>query len=246
MRLAFFSDVHGNAEALEAILTEASDMNIDQYICLGDMVGYGADPNVCVERIRSLHDIYCVLGNHDNAAVCSESVYNMTKAATLAIFQTRKMLSGENIYFIQKLPPIMRMHDMIFAHGTPYNPLEWHYTFHRNNVAKSFQCTGEKYIFVGHTHIPRLITRKNMFAIGFETPYADSIYYVGGSKRFLINCGSVGQPRDGDPRASYVIFDSENGTIMFRRVAYDYKNAARKIREAGFPDSLAARLSKGL
>jgi len=245
MRLAIFSDVHGNHEALEAILTDAGLQGVDRYICLGDMVGYGASPNECVERVRALKEISYVLGNHDEAALATGPC-NMRRVATHAILWTRDTLTDENTRFLAAAPPTLFIENAVFAHGTPYRPLDWHYVHTREFAARSFSIIPGRLGFVGHTHVPCIVTRRNLFFIRFEEPEVGREIHIDDGKSRLVGCGSVGQPRDGDPRASYVLYDSQRATLIFRRIAYNAEIAAAKILAAGLPEALAHRLGKGI
>ncbi|MDM8551430.1 metallophosphoesterase family protein [Desulfobacterales bacterium HSG2] len=244
--MAIFSDIHGNQEALEAFIAHSSELDVDQYMCLGDIVGYGANPNECIAMLRSLPDIRCVLGNHDAAAAEETSPYDMNRDAARAILWTMETLSRENIDFLKSMSATMKMGNMLFCHANTYRPLEWYYVNTREYAARSFARTKEKLLFIGHTHVSSIITRKNIFSILFESPRENSAVPENESKRQIINCGSIGQPRDGDPRLSYIIYDAQEKSIEFYRVDYDFEKAAEKIKSAGLPVSLALRLLKGV
>lgn len=245
MRLAIISDIHSNIEALEAVIADAAVFRIDRFICLGDIVGYGANPNLCIRRIASLPGIVSILGNHDETARRKGPVYNMNPNAGQAVLWTRSRLSRESIAFLQKMLPLLKQDHMIFAHAAPWAPLEWRYVISADQARRSFYRTKEKILFIGHTHLPLMI-RQEMLGTRFENPAENSMMYAGDKNRFIINCGSVGQPRDGDPRASYVIYDTKRKTILFRRIRYDCQKAAEKIVAAGLPESLATRLFHGV
>lgn len=246
MRMAIFSDIHGNQEAFEAFIAHSSAFHVDQYICLGDIVGYGANPNECIAMLRSLPDFRCVLGNHDAVAAEETFPYDMNRDAARAILWTMETLSRENTDFLKGIRPTLKIENMLFCHANTYQPLEWYYVNTREYAARSFARTKEKLLFIGHTHISSIITRKNIFSILFESPRKNKAVAEDASKRQIINCGSIGQPRDGDPRLSYIIYDAEEKMIEFYRVDYDFEKAAEKIKSAGLPVSLALRLLKGL
>ncbi|MEZ4526311.1 MAG: metallophosphoesterase family protein [Desulfobacterales bacterium] len=245
MRLAIFSDIHSNMDALEAVIADAAQFRIDRYICLGDIVGYGPNPNLCVRRIISLPNLECVVGNHDEIARHEGPVYNMNKEAARAIQWTRRRLSEESRAFLRSLGPVLKKEHMIFAHGAPWAPMEWKYVMNTDQARRAFSRTQEKILFIGHSHVPQMISRGKL-RIRFESPEERSLMYAGGSDRIIVNCGSVGQPRDGNPTASYVIYDTERKTVLFRRVPYDIGRAAEKIIAAGLPEFLAARLFEGV
>ena len=243
MRIAVFSDIHANQEALQAFMKHAARQGINQYVCLGDIVGYGANPNQCITLLQTLPDICFILGNHDNAAV--GHISNMNGDANTVMAWTRQRLSGKNLAFLKKMAVIIKQDNLLFCHATPYNPLTWPYIGQRNIISKTFARTRAKIVFAGHTHAPSAITRKNFFCIYVKSPLNHCVVPAATQKRQIFNCGSIGQPRDGDPRASYLIYDTKRQIIEFHRVAYDHDTAARKIVDAGLPPSLAARLLTG-
>lgn len=245
MRLAVFSDIHSNIEALEAFINDALQQDISHFFCLGDIVGYGANPNKSISMLQSLPGLKCVLGNHDHYASKNTVTYDMNLTAARAIIWTRKKLSRYSIKFLKALKPALKTSTISFTHAAPYNPLKWQYIFTSESASRSFFRTRKKVIFNGHTHLPQIITQKHIFKIDFETPESNKSISINHGKRIIVNCGSIGQSRDGDPRASYVIYDMEKETLEFRRIAYDHQSAAKKIIAAGLPKSLAERLAKG-
>ncbi|MDX1763703.1 MAG: metallophosphoesterase family protein [bacterium] len=245
MRLAVFADIHGNLEALEAFLDHVSMQQVDRYVCLGDLVGYGADPGECIEKVRALPMINVVLGNHDAAAVWLSSPYAMSKIATKAILWTMDQLAEDHGTFLKELKETLTMGDMIFSHANPYNPGAWRYVTTRKYAGRCFSGTREKLLFVGHTHEPMVITKRNPVKIVFEPPGQKGPIPVDRKKRQIFNCGSIGQPRDGNPQASYLIYDTRHEEMTFHRVSYDCARAAEKIRRAGLPVYLADRLMRG-
>ena len=245
MRLAIFADIHSNLEALRAFVAHAAKQRIDRYMCLGDIVGYGANPDECIELIRSLPKINIVLGNHDAAAVWITSPYAMRKEATEAILWTMDQLTDSHAEFLKNLKPTIQIQNMIFSHANAYNPRAWRYVVDRKYAMRSFSGTREKMQFIGHSHVPLMITRKNLFKLIFEAPEDSIPAPVSKHRRQIINCGSIGQPRDGNPKACYSIYDTRLNEIEFHRFSYDFEKAGKKIIEAGLPELLAKRLSKG-
>ena len=245
MRLAIFSDIHGNLEALDAFVAHAEQQRIDRYMCLGDLVGYGANPNECIDRVRSLPKINIVLGNHDAAAVWITSPYSMRKEATEAILWTMEQLTERHAAFLKNLKSTIQIQDMIFSHANAYNPLAWRYVTDRKYAARSFSGTREKLQFIGHSHWPLVITRRNWFKYIFMTPKNSRTAPIAPHRRQIINCGSIGQPRDGNPKACYSIYDTLTARIEFHRFTYDVEAAGKKIIQAGLPRYLAGRLTKG-
>ncbi len=246
MRLAVFSDIHGNLEALETVLDHAAQQRVHRYMCLGDIVGYGPDPEACIRRLRSLSRLNGVLGNHDAAAAGKTSPHAMTRNATRAILWTRGQLSEESVAYVKTLRTTLTMGDMIFCHANPYNPLAWRYVENRKYAARSFRSTKKKFLFLGHSHRPLVITRKGLLRMAFQVPEENLVLDVSLRNRQIFNCGSVGQPRDKNPRAAYLIYDTRKARIEFYRLRYDYRKTAEKIRQHGLPDFLALRLAKGV
>ena len=245
MRLALLSDIHSNLEALQAVLNDAADREVQRYTCLGDLVGYGADPNECIERLRTLPKINFILGNHDAAANWLCSPYSMNQDAADAILWTMDHLSVGHKRFLKGLPPTIGIDNLLFAHANPYNPMAWRYVNSRKYAVRSFSSNSAKLVFIGHTHLPEVITKEGWFRIRFD-PCSDSrTVATDRPGRMIINCGSVGQPRDKNPEACYLIYDTRRETVDFVRVAYNHERAARKIIAAGLPGIMARRLSKG-
>lgn len=245
MRLAVFADIHANIEALQAVVEDFQNQQIDRYICLGDLIGYGANPNECIDLVRSLPNVIVILGNHDAAATWGTTPFGMSKAAQQVIFWSMEQLTEQNVSFIKNLEPTRVMGDMIFSHANPYNPKAWRYVNSRKYAARTFSETAERLVFIGHTHRPMIITRKNFFQMSFEEPDPSTAYTVTSTNRQIYNCGSVGQPRDGQPLACYLIYDTRSQLLTYRRISFDYQKTAAKILAAGLPAYLANRLAKG-
>ncbi|MBW1634663.1 MAG: metallophosphoesterase family protein [Deltaproteobacteria bacterium] len=244
MRVAVFADIHSNLEALQSFIDHSATQSVDRYMCLGDVVGYGANPNQCVARLRLLPHGLFVLGNHD-AAVLGVPV-NMTQEARQAINWTRKRLSDESFYFLREMSDIIRWDDAVFCHSNPYKPRNWDYVSEKASISRSFARSKAKILFIGHTHVPVAITRKNFFCVYIRSPRHQSVVPVAASNRQIFNCGSVGQPRDGDPRGAYLVYDTNKWLVEFYRFEYDYGKAKEKIVTAGLPESLGRRLLSGL
>lgn len=243
MRYAVFSDVHANLEALEAFIEHAARRRVDRYMCLGDMVGYGPNPNRCIARVRELPEAEFILGNHDQAA--AGAPYNMHKDAQRAILWTRERLTPENLRFLQAMKPMVTIGRMIFCHATPCEPLRWDYVRSKEDMRRAFSKIKNRILFIGHTHVAAVLTRRNFYCIYLHEPRNKTVVPAAELNRQIYNCGSVGQPRDGDPRASYLVYDTASEMVEFHRIAYDHDRAAAKILSAGLPDSLASRLIKG-
>jgi diadenosine tetraphosphatase ApaH/serine/threonine PP2A family protein phosphatase len=245
MRLMVFSDVHGNIEALQAVLRDAAEKQVHRRICLGDLVGYGPYPNECIELVRSLKNCRCLAGNHDVAALWETSPYGMSSAAKEAILWTMEQLSDENKEYLESLPDRLDLADMTFVHANPYNPRGWRYVMDRKYALRSFAATSCRNLFIGHSHRPLLITRKHFLSVRLQDVSGSVELEVNDSKRRIVNCGSVGQPRDNDPRACYLIYDSREQVLEFYRVAYDVEKTVNAIKAADLPSLLGRRLLKG-
>lgn len=238
--IAVISDIHGNLEALEAVLEDARREAADQVICLGDVVGYGADPNACLARVRE-EAVAIVLGNHDAAACDLRQSENFNEIARDAIRWTSETLTAEHLTILRSLPYEFIEGDARYVHASPDNPSAWHYILTEQEAWNAFEACPEPVCFVGHSHVPlRVFLRKGRLVV-----LDDEMVDVDGEDRALINVGSVGQPRDGDWRASYALYDPVTRRVVARRVEYDIDEASRKIRAAGLPEILATRLAVG-
>lgn len=243
MRTGIFSDVHGNLEALEAVLAAMAKEGVERYWCLGDVVGYCANPNECVARVRQVSEVV-VIGNHDAACVGAEEIVNFNPHARDAVLWTMQHLTPENRDWLRRLPLTESREGVLLVHSSPFEPANWHYIHTRTHVgemAKGFTSTKANCAFVGHSHQPLIFVKKEEEFYRF---LGDRLKLEDGS-RYLINVGSAGQPRDGNPKASFVIYDPEAGEISVFRVPYDITATQRKIREAGLPSILADRLATG-
>jgi predicted phosphodiesterase len=239
MLTAIFGDIHANLEALEAVLADAESQGVTNYVCLGDVVGYNADPAACLERVREL-GCPIVKGNHDEDASEDHSLETMNPIAALALQWTREQLTAEQRLWLKRLRMVRQVSDFTIVHSTLDQPVHWNYVTNRYDAISSFAYQFTQVCFHGHTHVPRIYLKGEKVT---EVP-ADSIVIEPGAKYF-INAGSVGQPRDGDPRACYVIYNQETKHIAFRRISYDIERTQSKIIKAGLPHILADRLAEG-
>lgn len=242
MRVLVISDIHANLVALESVLEDAGQ--VDAIWCLGDVVGYGPDPNACIELLRSLKPQHWLAGNHDWAALGKLDMAEFNPLARQAALWTRKQLTAENYDFLSRLPTHERATDPRFtlAHGSPRQPV-WEYILDLQTAAANFAHFDTLYCLVGHTHVPVIFQLLNG-RVGVESPAPGELIQLG-EQRLIINPGSVGQPRDGDPRASYLILDTDALTITFRRVPYPIEETQARMQEAGLPPRLIHRLSYG-
>lgn len=242
MRYAIISDIHGNAEALSAVLNDISDRKVDTIICLGDVVGYYPDPEKCIELVKENAD-FCVAGNHDYAAIGRIDTQNFTYYAFAAMEWTKQNLSQKSKNFLKSLPLTIEKDDMFFTHSSPSNPQDWVYVFPDSEEAifEAFNSLIYRLNFIGHTHWPSIMIQQNDRIV----LHSDHLIKIDKECNYLINVGSVGQPRDFDSRSCYVIYDSGTMEITINRVAYDFKVTQDKIRKNQLPQFLAERLEKG-
>jgi predicted phosphodiesterase len=245
MRALVVSDLHSNSEALRAVMTHVRRKKFDTVICLGDFVGYGAQPNQVLDTMRKMkgRKLY-IRGNHDRVASGLDDASGFNHAAKAAALWTRDHLSAPNRGFLRDLsvgPVIHR--GVMLCHGSPYDEDE--YVFNVHHAAQVMALFEQPFILFGHTHLPAVFwVDTNNHVHGFAVR-GDATVKLDPRNRYLINPGSVGQPRDRDPDSSFVIFDSEKRTAQFFRVEYDVRKTQISILRAGLPDILAHRLQYG-
>ncbi len=243
MRLGIFSDVHSNIEALSRVVEQYRHLSIDRYVCLGDTVGYGASPNECCDLVRSL-DPTAVLGNHD-AAVSGRMDYNYYyEACRQALDYHASILTPENMAWLKSLPYEIREDNRGYCHGSPLNLEEFEYIF---SVEQARACLPRydelaDVTFIGHSHLCKA------FALSRDEVHAviASRFEVRPGFKYIIGVGSVGQPRDYDPRASFTVFDTEAHVFEYHRVDYDIEASARKIFESNLERNFGNRLFIGV
>lgn len=246
MRYLVISDIHANQEALEAVLADAPPH--DAVICLGDLVGYGPNPNECVRRVRELSGLISLVGNHDCAAIGSVDAYLFNSFARQAIEWTDRQLEPDVREFLTDLEPKLERDDFALAHGSPRDPI-WEYLEDESQGPPNFEEFHGQFCLVGHTHVPRIIVEtRNGSGVGAEVimPDAAAVLDLSDGTRMIINPGGVGQPRNGDPRAAYGILDTDRREFIFRRVPYPFTVTEAKIKEAGLPPALGQRLRFGI
>ncbi|HHT9125558.1 MAG TPA: metallophosphoesterase family protein [Candidatus Brocadiia bacterium] len=242
MRYGILGDIHGNYDALEAVISDIEKEKIDRLLCVGDIVGYGAEPSKCIETVRRLNCI-SVAGNHDYAVAGKLGLECFNDDAREGVIWTREHLSAEDLEYLANLPIIIEEEGFTLVHGTLHYPELFGYilSYHDAELCfKAMSASGGHLCFMGHSHIP--VT----FFCGELLRYStDRRITLQNADKFLVNVGSVGQPRDHNPKATYVIYDVENKTIRVRRLDYDIESAARKIRLSGLPIMNAERLKLG-
>jgi diadenosine tetraphosphatase ApaH/serine/threonine PP2A family protein phosphatase len=241
VRIFLFSDVHGNLEALEATLADAGRRGYDRAICLGDIVGYGADPEACVRTVAKVAAGSTVLGNHDAAVISPSSRHYLNAAAQAGVMYSERALSPESLSYLGSLPLVIEGNGFVATHSSPFRPEQWIYVLEPVDARDALGAMTRPVAFVGHTHYPALHDGGGvMKSVVPGRPLA-----LNAGQKCIVNVGSVGQPRDGDPKSAYMIFDEEHGVAELFRVEYDVDSAARKILEAGLPTILADRIRRG-
>lgn len=240
-KFAILGDIHSNIHALDAVLEDARSRSVTDFLCVGDIVGYNAAPVKCIQRIQELN-CQTVRGNHDHYCsspdVCLDDFQPL---AASVIEWTRRQLSEKDQKWLHSLPLSKGISGCFqIVHGTLDTPGEWGYVFDTLSAEASFSYQNTQLCFHGHTHVPIIYQKHN----GIER-FEPGPLKLSFGKKYFINVGSVGQPRDGDPRSSYVIYDSKNKEVEFIRVEYDVEAAQRQVRNAGLPERLAQRLAMG-
>ena len=247
MRYAILSDIHGNLEALDAVIVHADAQGYTALLVLGDLVGYGADPNAVVARIQALGPAASVRGNHDKVAVGMETADSFNMAARRAVSWTAAALTAETRTYLVDLPegPLLVDDDVEVCHGAPSD--EDKYLFDVADAAAALRDSRRPICLFGHTHVQLVyeLSDDNLLTMSTFDMASGRRLTLDRSNKYLVNPGSVGQPRDGDPRAAYALLDTESYELVLFRVVYPIRAAQEKIRGAGLPEILAARLALG-
>lgn len=239
MKFAIIADIHGNLEAFRVVLNDAQKQRCTHYACIGDVVGYGANPAECLALVRKM-GMPCVKGNHDEYCSIDEQTEGFNPAAAEAVQWTRKQLSEDGRQWLRDLKYVRIVKNFTIVHATLDGPQRWGYVFDKLAAAASFPYQNTPVCFFGHTHVPVAFIRDSMVRGGTYSKFK-----IEAGKKYFINVGAVGQPRDGNPKAAYVVYDTVEGTIELRRLEYDIAAAQKKIRDAGLPERLAERLAYG-
>jgi diadenosine tetraphosphatase ApaH/serine/threonine PP2A family protein phosphatase len=274
LKYAIISDIHGNLEAFQAVVAKCEELKIDRYMCLGDVVGYGADPAACMDLLQTLPLDATVMGNHDEQAPGEDEIEGFSLAAHVAMEWTRKQLSDDQKTFLRELPFTKVMGDMTLVHATLKDPEKWGYVFDRKSAAANMAFQETPLCFCGHSHVPLYfeqipppppdpvcwLDKVLDFLFGPEPvdesakksdtgPTVRSGIYteltINSEHKYLINVGSVGQPRGGNWKAAFAVYDTEAHKVTIYRIPYEIAKAQEKIRAAELPEKLAARLEKG-
>jgi diadenosine tetraphosphatase ApaH/serine/threonine PP2A family protein phosphatase len=240
MRVAVISDVHGNRHALDAVLREIDAESVDAVWCLGDTVGYGPQPNECCRLVEAHTDV-CLVGNHDLVALGELTVSDFNEEAAAAAVWTSDMLTDESQTFLRRLQPKGEADGVELFHASARDPV-WEYVLSEEAAHATFELTSSPLVLVGHSHVALALTLDGNGVSGGVATAGTSVELSG---RWLVNPGSVGQPRDGDPRAAWVLADLERRTATFHRVPYPVERTQAEMEQAGLPPLLAARLARG-
>ena len=239
MRYVLISDIHGNLEALQAVLQLFRKLEPYQLYCLGDVVGYGADPQACLTTLQEEANLI-LAGNHDLAVAGLITSESFNRMASEVVQWTRRALEEEDLQSLSSLPLVYVDGDYLFTHASPINPMEFPYVRTLDDVAEIFSSIGQRFCFVGHTHLPVLVAMREKTG-ALEILRGNRVSIKTGY-RYFINAGSTGQPRDSNPDACVVVLDEENETIELLRVPYDISSCQNKILSEGLPSYLAERL----
>ena len=243
MRYAIISDIHGNLPALQRVLEQLAEANIDRYLCLGDIVGYGAQPNECCEAVQNL-DAICIRGNHEQGFLQPGLEQWFNAAARACLVWTREQLTEQNRAFLETLAESAQVDDITICHGSIHDPN--FYITSPQGALPSLQAMAGTVGFFGHTHSAEYFVQREEGELPEHYPSsAGGICLVEAGCKYLINPGAVGQPRDGNPQAAYAIYDEESGQIKLHRVDYDIAAAQQQMIDAGLPSNMSLRLSQG-
>ncbi|MCZ6601838.1 MAG: metallophosphoesterase family protein [Planctomycetota bacterium] len=241
MRYAIISDLHSNLDALERVIEDIRKQKVDRHLCLGDIIGYGAQPNECIRLVREELKCLTIAGNHDWAALGKTNIDYFNAYAKEATLWTREQLSEDEVKYIDSLPLIEHLpEDFTLVHGTLYNPELFDYIQTSYDAYLSLQALDGRVCFLGHSHVPITFFQGEMISYTLSQEISLEI-----GVKALVNVGSVGQPRDDNPKASYAIYDTDKRKVWIRRIEYDIESAGQKIRDAGLPEVLAERLKYG-
>jgi len=242
MRYAILADIHANLEALTAVLDDINGKGgVDEIWCLGDIVGYGPEPGQCIKLLRQYHPV-CVVGNHDLGAIGKLDLSYFNPAAAEACQWTAGKLNPVDARYLEDLPATVQKGEFLLVHGSPSEPI-LEYVMSTSIAEKNFSFFESRFCLVGHTHVPLAFKEENSSYSSISL--SPGIGLVLGNHRMIINPGGVGQPRDGDPRASYAIYDSEGSMLRLYRIPYDIRATQDKMMQAGLPIQLITRLAAG-
>jgi len=241
MRYGIFSDIHSNLEALNAVVDAYKKESIDKYLCVGDVVGYAANPKECIEIVKNLVNVTCA-GNHDWASVNLFSVDYFNPTAKDAIFWTRRNLEDSDRNFLESLKLVYNNENLTLVHGTLDNPGDFNYMTDSFIAERTFGLLETNICFVGHTHAVGIFIKDKSSRIHYRQ---DGSIDIDPENKYIVNVGSVGQPRDSNPKAAYCIYDTDKKEVQIKRIDYDIQTARKKIIDAALPKCLGDRLLSG-
>lgn len=243
MKYFVFSDIHGNLEALNVVLQQIDVFHPDKVICLGDVVGYGPNPNECVQQVYQAAE-FTIMGNHDHAVLGLTDIAYFNQYAKFAVLWTRQVLTEENLEILKGYPFQKSVDDILLVHSTPLNPERWDYIFNPLEGKYYLQHLKERVCFIGHSHQPVFFEQDEVGDVAFNRQPEFSLPVRDGCK-YIVNVGSVGQPRDGNVKASFCLYDTEKQIIVVKRLQYDFTKTQRKMVAANLPKFLIERLAYG-
>ena len=238
MKYAVISDIHSNLEALKTVLSYLQLQSIDKIICLGDIVGYGPHPNECINVVKSECDV-CIMGNHDHAVLGLTDISYFNQFAKDSVIWTQSQLTNESKSFLTNLPFTFETEDTLFVHSTPVEPEEWNYILSSQEAKNYLEKINYKLVFIGHSHVPVI------FSYEHGPVFEKSMSLDLKNERYIVNVGSIGQPRNKDPRSCFVIYDDVTNKIEYVLLDYDIKKTYQDIIERKLPPFLATRLLSG-
>ncbi len=240
MRYAILGDIHGNLEALEAVIASARSFGVRKFFCIGDIVGYNANPKECINKIKEIKAL-SVAGNHDWAAIGKMPLDNLNDWAKAAIKWTKDNLDSDHIKFLESLNLVERTEQFILVHSSLFKPEKFDYIKDSTQCLDTFYCMDRNLCFIGHTHVAQAFVAKEN-----KMQFVDAKTFCLEDKcKYIVNVGSVGQPRDYNPQACYCIYDPDLDRIEIKRASYDIPKAQSKIYSAGLPEFLAKRIAVG-
>ncbi len=239
MKFAIIADIHANLDAFQVVLDDCKKQQVTHYACLGDVVGYNANPKECLDIVRAMN-MPCVKGNHDEYCSSTEHLEGFNPAAAEAVNWTRKQLTEDDCQWLRDLKYTRMVTNFTIVHATLDGPQRWGYVFDKLAAAASFTYQNTSVCFFGHTHVPVAFMKDSVVRGGTYSKFK-----LEPGKKYFVNVGAVGQPRDNNPKSAYVIYDTNEATIELRRLDYDIAAAQKKILAAGLPERLAERLAYG-
>lgn len=242
MKLAIFSDIHSNLEALQACRDRAMEEGAESFVCLGDITGYGADPSATVDIIQSLDNLIAVRGNHEEA-LSTDLADGVKGSLRKTVEWTRNQLSKKQLGFLDSLPYLIEKHGVTFVHASADHPGQWEYLGHGDTVEHCMEAANTNVTFIGHVHVPHVYYETNSGQVRDLKPREGATIPLLSSRRYVINVGSVGQSRDGDSASCFVMYDDKKREVTFHRIVYNHVETARKILAANLSPSFAERLS---